>query len=648
MSDNHSNSNLRSLQASVKETSILLNILQGPSGQTFASNNAGWDRSTPVCEWKGITCDSEGNVESIQLVEAGLEGTLDSSLGQLTTLLELDLSSNAFTGSIPSQLIALPKIKVIDLRLNKLSGSIPLPVSTSLEALHLGHNALTGRPLETSFSSAGFQSLRILDLKYNQLEGTLPSSFSGLSAIQTFDLSNNRFRGTIPSTLGELSTLKYLYLSNNLLTGTIPHHFGSAATDLQQIYLHGNFLTGTLPASLADLGNLQILFIDNNKLTGTVPTELCALNLNELFFLDNGAEALDVDSTYTELYGNRSLSDSISERTGCTSIACPAGYISMGDSKDGVYPCEPCASMDLNPYIGANNCFEMDQDTILKALYDATNGPSWTGDADWGSNATTFCESHGVTCNSDQQVTSIVLSNKGLSGTLPNGLGFLEKLVQLDVSYNNIRGTLPADLQFAPLEILNVAENQLTGFVPSGLCRKSGVNGNGVDGLYSCDVITCKGGTHAPKGRADPGTSGDTCSVCVSGNNDYMGIIDCVDAPTGGGGITSFGYAGEICIAILGIAMVCGFGFLLRRAKVSKEYIANRAHYTQSPEMEASEKPLRDNGDENESDPLAGIDGIDDLNRGGTLTLEVIIKDEWNGDKESKQKDIWLDVPKIT
>ncbi len=148
-----------------------------------------------VCEWKGITCDSEGNVEIIQLVKAGLEGTLDSSLGQLTTLLELDLSSNAFTGSIPSELVALPKIKVIDLRLNKLSGSIPFPVSNSLEALHLGHNALTGRPLTTSFSSAGFQSLTILDLKYNQLEGTLPSSFTDLSSIETLDLSNNRFRG---------------------------------------------------------------------------------------------------------------------------------------------------------------------------------------------------------------------------------------------------------------------------------------------------------------------------------------------------------------------------------------------------------------------------------------------------------------------
>ncbi len=455
--------------------------------------------------------------------------------------------------------------------------------------------------------------------------------------------------GTIPSTLGELSALKFLYLSNNLFTGTIPHRFGSAAPVLQQIYLHGNSLTGTLPSALADLGNLEILFIDNNKLTGTVPTELCALNLNELFFVDSGAAAVDVDSTYTELYGNRSLSDSTSERSGCTSIACPAGYKSMRDNKDGVFPCEPCDSVDLNPYLGASICFEMDQDRILQALYDATNGPSWTGDAIWGSNATSFCEKQGVTCNSDQQVTSIVLVNMGLSGTLPNGLGFLNKLVQLDLSHNKIGGMLPADLQFAPLEILNVAENHFTGFVPSGLCRKSGVNGNGVDGLYSCDVITCRGGTHAPKGRADPGTTGDTCSVCVDGNDDYLGIIECVDAQTGGGGITSFGYAGEICIAILGIAMVCGFGFLLRRSKVSKEYISNRAHYIQSPEMEVSEKPFRENGDDsNESDPLAGIDGIDDMHRGGTLTFEVKIKDEWSGDKETKQKDIWLDVPKIS
>ena len=459
--------------------------------------------------------------------------------------------------------------------------------------------------------------------------------------------------GTIPSSLGELSTLTFLYLSNNILTGRIPQHFGSEAKGLTEIFLHGNALTGTLPASLADLNSLQVLFVDNNKLTGTVPTELCALDLNEVFFLDNNAPPVDVDSTYDDLYGTRrqaQQSELDTTRNGCTSIACPAGYKSRGDNKDGVFPCEPCDTTELNPYLGSNTCFDMDQGTILNALYDTTNGPSWTGAANWKSNGTALCEKEGVTCNEEKQVTSIVLVNMGLSGSLPNGLGFLDKLVELNVSHNNIAGALPADLQFAPLEILDVAGNRLTGLVPSGLCRKAGINGNGIEGLYSCDVIACRGGTHAPKGRADPGVSGDTCSVCFDdSSNDILGIIDCADAQTSSSAITSFGYGGEIFLAILGIGIICGFVFLFRRSKTSSDYIVNRAQSIHVSTMEASRNPAHsDFDDESESDPLAGIDGIDGMGRGGTLTFDVKIKDEWSGDKETKQKEVWLDVPKIS
>jgi hypothetical protein len=38
--------------------------------------------------------------------------------------------------------------------------------------------------------------------------------------------------------------------------------------------------------------------------------------------------------------------------------------------------------------------------------------------------------------------TSIVLVNMGLLGLLPNGIGFFEKLVDLNVSHNNIAGAL--------------------------------------------------------------------------------------------------------------------------------------------------------------------------------------------------------------
>ena len=46
--NNNNKSNLRrSLQAGSKEASILLEILQGSSGQAFAKVNEGWDGTTP-------------------------------------------------------------------------------------------------------------------------------------------------------------------------------------------------------------------------------------------------------------------------------------------------------------------------------------------------------------------------------------------------------------------------------------------------------------------------------------------------------------------------------------------------------------------------------------------------------------------------
>jgi hypothetical protein len=51
--------------------------------------------------------------------------------------------------------------------------------------------------IATSFLSAGFQSLKILYLKCNKLEGPLLSSFIGLMFLEMLvDLSNNQFNGT--------------------------------------------------------------------------------------------------------------------------------------------------------------------------------------------------------------------------------------------------------------------------------------------------------------------------------------------------------------------------------------------------------------------------------------------------------------------
>jgi hypothetical protein len=96
-----------------------------------------------------------------------------------------------------------------------------------------------------------------------------------------------------------------------------------------------------------------------------------------------------------------------------------------------------------------------------------------------------------VTCNDEKQVTSIALVNMGLSGLL----SLTSWLILMFQTTRILRGhLLPAALQFAPLEILDVAGNRLTDLVLTGLCRKAGINGNDIERIYSCDVIACRGG----------------------------------------------------------------------------------------------------------------------------------------------------------
>lgn len=388
------------------------------------------------------------------------------------------------------------------------------------------------------------------------------------------------------------------------------------------------------------------------------------MDLNEAFFHDGSGGPANVDITYSDLYGDNTngttgsganrrgrkrrlqrQGDPTSERDGCTSIACPAGYKSAGaNNKDGVFPCEPCQEASLNPYIGANTCFALDEGRILQTLYDATNGAGWTGDGsqNWVNDAVPTCEKRGVSCNANGHVTAIRLANMGLSGTLPPDLGFLSRLTALNVSHNSIGGQIPADLRFAPLELLDVAENLITGFVPTLLCQKPGVNGNGQEGIFTCDTVSCRAGYHSDTGRADPGIGGDKCRLCLTaaGDEPHLGTIDC-EEPPGPEAITPFGLVGEIGIALFGLSVFVLLFWVYRRSAVSSKYIQDRAYDIHGPGRDEQENEADfadpNSADVEETDPLNNLDG---------LGMEVKVKPEWNKDRESS-KEVWLDVPKI-
>lgn len=123
-----------------------------------------------------------------------------------------------------------------------------------------------------------------IDLRGNNLEGTLPPDLSDLSNLRTLLLSNNQLKN-IHKDLGKLSKLTTLDLSNNQLTGAIPAWIAKLK-NLKRLNLSNNWLSGQVPSWIGDMKNLEELILDGNKLSGPIPAQVG--NLSRLKVLKIG------------------------------------------------------------------------------------------------------------------------------------------------------------------------------------------------------------------------------------------------------------------------------------------------------------------------------------------------------------------------
>ncbi|KAG4967864.1 hypothetical protein JHK87_033515 [Glycine soja] len=206
------------------------------------------------CRWEGIRCSNlTGHVLMLHLpgqfhysyafnsiTVASLRymrGEIHKSLMELQQLKYLNLSWNDFRGrGIPEFLGSLSNLRYLDLSCSQFGGKIP-----------------------TQFGS--LSHLKYLDLAGNfYLEGSIPRQLGNLSQLQYLDLGGNQFEGKIPSQIGSLSQLQHLDLGDNSLEGNIPSQIGNLS-QLQLLNLRFNSLEGSIPSQLGNLSNLQKLYL---------------------------------------------------------------------------------------------------------------------------------------------------------------------------------------------------------------------------------------------------------------------------------------------------------------------------------------------------------------------------------------------------
>ncbi|MFS8026782.1 putative leucine-rich repeat-containing, plant-type, leucine-rich repeat domain superfamily [Helianthus anomalus] len=352
----------------------------------------------------------------------------------------LFLINNKIEGLIPGWMWNISKetLSILSLSQNLLIGfeqHSPVASWVSLETLDLSHNMLTG---EIPPSICDLLYLSLLDLSFNNITGSIPPCLEKIiNSLVVLNLRSNTLQGTIPNVFTNESKIEMIDLSENNLEGRLPRSLENCES-LQFLDLGHNFIEDTFPFWLGTLSKLQVLILRFNKLHGIIriPSDI---NVNFPFLriidLSYNSFSGDLPHQYFQVWSAMKETEA------------NATYMSMPRMwKDYWF------SIQLT-----NKGVNMEYQKIIKTFYAV----------DLSSNMF-----RGKIPESIKTLTGLQLlnlSNNELSGVIPPSMGNLIRLESLDLSSNKLSRRIPQELvQLNFLEFLNVSNNKLIGPIPQG------------------------------------------------------------------------------------------------------------------------------------------------------------------------------------
>lgn len=190
-----------------------------------------------------------------------------------------------------------------DFSWNEFSDSMPyflLPANENFSyRLFLNNNLFSGPLSDNIWKSCTGLSAFAINLSSNQLSGEI-GTLSTCLQIQIFEAANNNLSGPFPSDISNLLSLLYIDLRRNNLNGTVTNELGTLK-HVEVILLGGNYLSGTIPVQLGELASLKLLDLSKNSLSGAIPSSLAEASNLEIVLLDHNYLSGNIPPSFSNL-----------------------------------------------------------------------------------------------------------------------------------------------------------------------------------------------------------------------------------------------------------------------------------------------------------------------------------------------------------
>uniref|UniRef100_A0A8R7PPL6 Receptor-like protein 12 n=1 Tax=Triticum urartu TaxID=4572 RepID=A0A8R7PPL6_TRIUA len=332
----------------------------------------------------------------------------------------LDYSSNHFS-SMPSNISTqLGQTVVFKASRNLLSGKItPAFCGTNLEILDLSYNNLSG-PIPSCLLEDTY-TLKVLNLKENQLHGKLPRKINESCALEALDFSGNRIEGDFPRSLAYCKYLEVLDVGNNQINDLFPCWI-AVVPRLQVLVIKLNKFFGPVASSVPKGNNtcgfpsIRILDLASNNFSGRLTNEWFVQLKSMAVATANETSVMQYEFGAQQVYQFATVLTYKGSTIMFTKIFTTLVFIDVSDNAfHGSIP------KDIGELV------------LLHGLNLSHNFLTGTIPAHVGHLS---------------QLEVFDLSSNELSGVIPHGIASLDFLTVLNLSYNSLEGRIPESPHF--------------------------------------------------------------------------------------------------------------------------------------------------------------------------------------------------------